>query len=101
MPREVVGIHLICRNNLNVEDFGNGVFKSGQWKIAEHRANTARYLALHEGKNQLSYRQGAIERWERSPESPDRLIFYVKATDEPMEWKGKGTGEKGYCWSDD
>jgi hypothetical protein len=42
-----------------------------------------------------------IESWERSEERPDRIIFYVKATDEPKEWMGGGAGEKGYFWSDE
>jgi len=100
MPK-VLGIHLICHNNLNVEDLENGYFKSGHWKIAERHPNTAQYLALHESKNQQSYRQGIIESWERCSECPDRITFYVKATNEPVEWKGGGTGEKGYFWSDD
>jgi len=53
MPK-VLGIHLICHNNLNVEDLGNGYFKSGHWKIAESHPNTAQYLALRESKNQQS-----------------------------------------------
>jgi hypothetical protein len=100
MPK-VLGIHLICHNNLNVEDLENGYFKSGHWKIAERHPNTAQYLALHESKNQQSYRQGIIESWERCSERLDRITFYVKATNEPVESKGGGTGEKGYFWSDD
>lgn len=101
MPNKVVGIHLICHQGLNVKNLGNGYFKSGHWKIAEIHAKTAHYLALHESKNQPSYKQGIIESWERSEEHPDRIIFYVKATDEPKEWVGGGTGEKGYLWSDE
>ena len=101
MAKKVVGIHLVCRQRLRVEELGNGYFKSGHWKIAESRANTAQYLALHESKNQPSYKQGIIENWERSEERPDRIIFYVKATDEPKEWVGGGAGEKGYLWSDE
>lgn len=101
MAMNVAGIHLVCRKDLDVEDLGNGYFKSGHWKISEHRARTAQYLALHESKNQQSYKQGTIENWERSEERPDRIIFYVKATDQPKEWIGGGTGEKGYFWSDE
>ena len=66
MAKKVVGIHLVCRKGLNVEDFGNEYFKSGHWKISESSAKTAQYLALHESKNQSSYKQGVIENWERS-----------------------------------
>ena len=101
MAKKVVGIHLVCRKGLNVEDLGNGYFKSGHWKISESRARTAQYLALHESKNQPSYRQGRIENWEPSEERPGRIIFFVKATDEANEWMGNGAGEKGYLWSDE
>lgn len=101
MAKKVVGIHLVCRQRLRVEELGNGEFKSGHWKISESSANTAQYLALHESKNQPSYKQGIIEKWKRSEERPDRITFYVKATDEQKEWVGGGTGEKGYLWSDE
>ena len=101
MAKKVVGIHLVCRQGLRVEELGNGCFKSGHWKIAESSANTAQYLALHESKNQPSYKQGIIEKWDRSEERPDRITFYIKATDEQKEWVGGGTGEKGYLWSDE
>jgi len=104
--RKVLEIHVICHKNLNVKDLGHGYFKSGNWRVAECHAKRAKlekdvYLALHESKNQPSYRQGIIEDWEGCSEEPKRIIFEVKATDEPMEWKGGGTGEKGYFWSDD
>lgn len=101
MAKKVVGIHLVCRQGLNVEELGNGYFKSGHWKIAERRAETAQYLALHESKNQPSYKQGIIENWQRSKERPERITFYVKATNEQKEWVGSGAGEKGYFWSDE
>lgn len=101
MTKKVVGIHLVCRKDLNVEDLDDGYFKSGYWKIAERHARTAQYLALHESKSQQSYRQGVIEDWKRSEERPNRIIFYIKATDELKEWVGGGSGEKGYFWSDE
>lgn len=101
MAKKVLGIHLVCHQGLNVKDLANGYFKSGDWKIAEDHAKTAQYLALHERKNQPSYKQGIIETWEYSEEHPDRIIFYVKATDEEKEWVGGGAGEKGFFWSDE
>lgn len=100
MTKNVIRIHLVCRNSLNVEDSGDGYFDSGHWKIAERRANTAQYLALHKSKVQQSYKQGVIEGWEPSQERPGRITFRVKTTDTPYEWVGGGTGEKGYYWSD-
>lgn len=97
MSRRVVGIHLVCRGGTNLEELGDGCFKSGYWKIAEQSASTAEYLALHENKNTPSYKQGIIKSYERYE---DRLIFYVKETETPKEWVGDGTGEKGYLWSE-
>ena len=101
MPRKVLGIHLICRDGLNVEELGGGRFKSGYWKISEQAARSAEYLALHNQKNLSSYKQGIIESYERLNEDGNRIIFYVKETPETREWVGPGTGEKGYCWSAD
>lgn len=100
MDRKLLGIHLVCRNGFNVEELGDGRFKSGYWKVSEEAANTALYLALHNLKNISSYKQGTIESWERSNTHNGRIIFYVKETEEPLEWQGDGTGEKGYYWSD-
>lgn len=99
MTKQVIEIHLICRNYLNVEDSSDGYFYSGYWKIAERHAKTAQYLALHESKTHQSYKQGLIEDWELSQERPGRIRFHVKTTDTPYEWVGGGSGEKGYYWS--
>ncbi len=100
MARKVLGIHFVCRNGLNVEELGDGRFKSGDWKVSEQVANTALYLALHDQKDNSSYKQGIIESWEHSDDDSNRIIFYVKKFDRPLEWVGDGTGEKGYCWSE-
>jgi hypothetical protein len=105
MPK-VSEIHVICHDNLNVQELENGHFKSGDWVVAECHCHKAKldkdvYFALHETKKQPSYRQGIIQNWERCPENPKRIIFEVKPTKEPMEWQGRAAGEKGYCWSDD
>ncbi|MCT7966817.1 hypothetical protein NG799_10775 [Laspinema sp. D1] len=102
MPRKLLGIHLICRDGLNVQELGRGRFKSGYWsRISEQSASSAEYLALHNQKNLPSYKQGIIESYERLNDDENRIIFYVKATPEPREWVGLGTGEKGYSWSED
>jgi hypothetical protein len=98
MIKKVLGIHLVCRQDRNVDNLGDGYFKSGYWRIAERHAKTAKYLALHESKNQLSYRQGIIEDWKPDPERPGRIFFHIKATETTMKWVGDGYGEKGYYW---
>ncbi|VXD13822.1 hypothetical protein [Planktothrix paucivesiculata] len=45
-------------------------------------------------------KQGIIEHWEHYDGDGGRIIFYVKEFDRPLEWVGDGTGEKGYCWSE-
>mgnify|MGYP001033597133 CR=1 FL=1 len=100
MSRKAIGIHLVCRNALNVTELGDGWFRTGYWKVAEEVAKTAEYVALHDNKNELSYKQGTLKSYERHFEDPSRLIFYVKETDEPLKWVGEGTGEKGYLWSE-
>lgn len=99
MSRQVVGIHLVCRQGLHVEELEDGWFKTGYWKISDEAASTAKYLALHENKNLPSYKQGIIQSYE--PSTDNRKIFYVKETEQPKEWVGAGTGEKGYLWSEE
>ena len=100
MARRVLGIHLVCRNGVKIEELEDGRFKSGDWKVSEQVADTALYLALHEQKNLDSYKQGIIESWERDDGDGGRIVFYVKELDRRLEWVGDGTGEKGYCWSE-
>ena len=34
MARKVLGIHFVCRSGLNIEELGDGRFKSGDWKVS-------------------------------------------------------------------
>lgn len=96
MPKKVIGIHPVCRNRLDVEDLENGYFRSGHWKIPESHARTAQYIALHESKNQPSYKQGIIETWERSKERHDRIIFYLcKSNGRAKRMDGRWSWRKG------
>ena len=60
----VTGYHFVCSKGRGVDEDTNGHFRSGSWVVAE--ANVVEslkygaYLALHENKNEPSYRQGQI-----------------------------------------
>lgn len=69
------------------------------------------YLALHESKAEVSYRQGQIVDYatternmlhqeDAEPQTKFGVEFVVEATDNPYEWVGEGAGEKGYLWRD-
>jgi len=77
---------------------------------AEHGAKIAAYVALHVSKAERSYLQGTIEGWRISKRdreyAEDRPVkiqhgvdFLVRLTGKPYDWKGDGSGEKGYAWS--
>ncbi len=96
----VIGLHFICRRDLNVTLLPDGTFETGVWVVAEKHANTAEYVALHESKTRGSYRQGRILSV-RSVEYEGRLrrIFHVQPESKSLAWVGDGAGERGYLWS--
>jgi hypothetical protein len=97
MPRRVVEMHFVCRNDLNVVDFGDGTFETGVWYVSSEAARTVRTVALHQDKRALSYRQGAvIGRRAVLHEAKTRFVFKVRDDGRPLAWAGGGSGEKGY-----
>lgn len=114
-PRDVVtGYHFVCAQDRGVTDRGDGRFWSGSWvvasRVAEDSVRFGAYLALHETKSRPSYRQGRVLNCrtalrgmvERLPDGGDvteeGIEFLVQSTDQPYDWVGTGTGEKGYLW---
>lgn len=98
--RTVIGMHFVCRDDIGVLDDGDGVFRTGSWKIDPRHAETVEYVALHSSRSEQSYRQGHVLTCYESPFEPGRFVLVVLADDEPREWQGHGTGEKGYSWSE-
>jgi hypothetical protein len=110
----VVGYHVVCADDRGVTQLDNGCFRSGSWVIAEENVRRSleygAYLALHQTKADLSYRQGRILNYTRTPrvmiesesetKTEEGIEFLVQATDEPYVWVGAGAGEKGYRWAD-
>jgi hypothetical protein len=52
----VVGMHFVCRNDLNVTDYGDGTFDTGFWKVSRAHCSMVEYVALHESRSTPSYR---------------------------------------------
>lgn len=91
-------MHFVCRNELNITDFGDGIFETGKWFVAAEHAATVRVIALHETKEQLSFRQGrVIGRRPVTHEGKTRWVFKVRDDGQRRAWVGNGTGEKGYA----
>ena len=93
-------MHFVCRDDNGVVDDGNGIFRTGSWKVDPRHAETAEYVALHSSRSDPSYRQGHVLGHYQDPFQPDRYVFVAWADDEAQEWHGGGTGEKGYLWSE-
>lgn len=98
--KRVVGMHFVCRNDLNVTDYGDGTFDTGFWKVSRAHCSMMEYVALHESRSTPSYRQGRVIRWKVvvRDEGP-RIVFTVRQEGPPRQWVGRATGEKGYAWS--
>jgi hypothetical protein len=112
----VVGYHFVCERDRGVTHVGDGSFWSGSWVVSEDNVKASlrygAYLALHESKSDLSYRQGQILRYRRSPRDmlankksdpgakvEEGIEFLVRETNKSYVWVGTATGEKGYRWA--
>ncbi|MFC5586630.1 hypothetical protein ACFPOD_16055 [Nitratireductor kimnyeongensis] len=105
----VAGYHFVCADERGVTVDAPNRFRSKSWVVAEHRVidsiRHGAYLALHESRNEPSYRQGKIVGYELTDREfmgkhNTGIEFIVEADDRKREWVGDGTGEKGYLWSD-
>ena len=101
----VTGYHFVCTDDRGVTQSGENEFWSGSWVVAietiERSLKYGAYLALHESKSELSYRQGQILDFRTAPrsmvsKSEEGVEFLVRADEKPREWIGAGAGEKGY-----
>lgn len=114
----VIGYHFVCGKERGVITADAGKFWSGSWVVAEGNARKSldqgAYLALHETKIDLSYKQGKLVDYRRTkrdmvskdetgstPQTEEGIEFLVEETSQPYEWVGKGSGEKGYLWASD
>ena len=104
--QHVIAFHFICPKEKNLTSIDGGRFKSGNWVVAESHCEPAlrlgAKLALHLKKSEQSYFQGTIVGWE-TVESPHkktskRVSFIIEPTQEPLDWQGSGSGERGYHW---
>lgn len=99
MARRVVEMHFVCRDDLNVTDFGDGSFETGFWAVSSEAAFTVRTVALHQAKSCPSYRQGrVIGRRTTLYQGKLRTLFRVQMAGQPLAWGGGGSGEKGYVY---
>lgn len=94
----VIGMHFVCRGDMNVVDHGDGTFDTGVWKVSTRHCDGVEYIALHESKERRSYRHGEVLSWRTTRhEGQQRIIFTVRQSGPPRAWQGGGSGEKGYA----
>ena len=100
----VVGFHFVCKDDYEVTLEADGSFRSGVWAVDSDHCDPAielgGYVALHDSKQNPSYRQGKIIGWtykERSKGSTAMGVeFHLSPLGEPIHWYGRGSGERGY-----
>lgn len=105
--RSIAQFHFVCRDGENKYEEGEFTV-TGRWVVAEDHARVAAargaVVALHQEKREASYWQGRIVDWRPVISEADKTVhrveFICEPIDTPSEWHGKGTGEKGYRWSD-
>ena len=105
---DVESFHFVCQGK-GVVETAPGYFTTEAWAVQEKHAaravETGARLGLHPARHEPSTRQGVVTKYEvvaRKGEvaRPNGIRFTVRETNEPLSWRGEGTGEKGYGWSD-
>jgi hypothetical protein len=106
--------HFVCVNEQGVTRNQDGSIWTGTWVVAAAHGEAAlkhgALVALHSTKAESSYLQGTIIGWKRMPReikyTEDQYVktelgidFLFTPSTVPLEWKGVGSGEKGYAWT--
>lgn len=110
----VCGYHFVCPAERGVTFDGDRTIWTGTWVVdkrnAEKSTKYGAYVALHVAKSESSYLQGALKGWREAKRDreyadgrpvriPLGIDMLLDRTDRPYEWKGDGSGEKGYLWT--
>lgn len=111
----VEGYHFVCKNARGVTEDSPGKFRTGSWVVSESNVQLSlkcgAYVALHESKPDVSYRQGKLLGYRRTirdmladenngeTKINEGIEFFVEETAQAYSWVGEATGEKGYKWS--
>jgi hypothetical protein len=111
----VHGFHFVCPTEKGITRNSDGTVWTGTWVVdknhAERAAKIGGYVALHVAKSKPSYLQGIVRDWriqEREPAYAEGqtaktrfgIDFLIELTDEPLQWQGDGSGEKGYFYGE-
>lgn len=112
--RDVVhGFHFVCSNEQGVTRNIDGTVWTGTWVVdkihAERATKIGAYVALHASRSDPSYLQGIVRDWrprKRAPQYADDrparipfgVEFLIELINEPKQWQGDATGEKGYWY---
>ena len=97
-------IHLICPNELHVEQLGNGRYSTGIWVVGKQAADDADLIALHKSRSDRSYLQGRKTSWTNERRDPgsahaEGRRFYFEEDGPPVNWPERGgAGEKAYTY---
>lgn len=95
----VIGMHFVCRGSAHITDHGDGTFDTGYWAVATKHCDTVEYVALHERKDEPSFRQGQVLQWRTVQyQGRERVVFTVRQEGDQRAWVGDGSGEKGYAY---
>jgi hypothetical protein len=111
----VEGYHFVCKRARGVTEDSAGKFRTGSWVVAESNVQKSltqgAYVALHESRPEISYRQGKLLGYRRAirdmlagenggeTKIEEGIEFLVEETARSYSWVGEATGEKGYKWS--
>jgi hypothetical protein len=103
--QNVKGFHFVCEDDAGVTFNPDGTYWTGSWVVdarhAERGVEIGAYVALHADRATASYRQGTILGWRKVGRDRGKIEngieFLIQPTNEPLQWVGRGAGEKGYA----
>jgi hypothetical protein len=111
----VHGFHFVCPDEKGITRNPDGTVWTGTWVVdkihAERAIKVGGYVALHVTKSEPSYLQGVVRHWRTHKREPayaeGQLVktqfgvdFLIELTDQPVQWHGDGSGEKGYFYGE-
>lgn len=111
----VHGFHFVCPTEKGITRNSDGTVWTGTWVVDKHHAECAMkiggYVALHLTKSKPSYLQGIVRDWRirerEATYAEGQLVktkfgidFLIELSEQPLEWQGDGSGEKGYYYGE-
>lgn len=94
----VIGMHFVCKDDLNIVDHGDGTFDTGFGKVALKHCHSVEYVALHQRTALPTARRGPLLEDDYLQRGHTRHLHGARRP-ETQGPAGRWQRLKGYRWS--